>query len=188
MTNQDIRIHCQQLRKNLPKAMQAIASASICARTQALEHYQRAKRIALYSAVNGEIDLNALFIATSVQGKTCYFPIMNADHTLAFLPVTPATVFKKNKVGIAEPDVALALAITPDNLDIIFLPLVAFDEHGTRLGMGGGYYDKTLAHHNAGLLIGVGYAFQLQPSIQANPWDVPMDAIITEHTTYWSKP
>lgn len=188
MTNQTLRAHCQQLRKHLPHAIQATASASICSRIQTLDGYQCAQHIALYHAVNGEIDLNALFVTACLQGKTCYYPIMHADHTLSFLPVTPDTLFTKNQAGIFEPVVNPSLAIMPGNIDVMFLPLVAFDEHGTRLGMGGGYYDKTLAHQTPGLLIGVGYEFQRQPHLKANAWDVPMNAMITEHTTYWSKP
>lgn len=188
MINQTLRIHCRQLRKNLPKTIQATASANICTRIQTLKHYQEAQRIALYHAVNGEINLHALCLAAMVEKKECYFPVMNPEHTLSFLPVTPETVFTKNQFGIAEPEVDPTLAIKTSDLDIIFLPLVAFDERGTRLGMGGGYYDKTLAYHKPKLLVGVAYECQRQAHITANAWDVPMNAIVTEHTTYWSKP
>ena len=113
---------------------------------------------------------------------------MKADQTLSFLPVTYDTIFYKNRFGIAEPVVEDELAIMPEQLDIIFLPLVAFDEHGTRLGMGGGYYDRTLAHHRPTLLIGAAYEFQRQAWIEREAWDVPLAAIITEQTIYWSKP
>ncbi len=183
-TKQAIRHQCQQTRKNLSSAVQSAASTAVCARIIALDQYQKAEHIALYRAVNGEIDLSGL---TILHGQTGYFPVMNADHTLTFLPITTDTVFINNRFGIAEPDVARELAIMPEQLDIIFLPVVAFDESGTRLGQGGGYYDRTLAHHCKSLLIGVAYAFQQQPFIEHQAWDVPLAAIITERSTYWSK-
>ncbi len=183
-SKQAIRHHCLQTRKNLSCAVQAAASTAVCGRIIALEQYQKAEHIALYQAVNGEIDLSDL---TILHGQTSYFPVMNADNTLTFLPITADTVFINNRIGIAEPDVARELAIMPEQLDIIFLPVVAFDESGTRLGMGGGYYDRTLAHHCKSLLIGVAYAFQQQPFIERQAWDVPLAAIITEHAIYWSK-
>ena len=178
---QMLRNHCVQTRKHLSPAIQASASISICAQIQSLEHYQKAKHIAIYHAIKGEVDLSHL------QGKICYFPTINTDQTLTFLPVTPETVFYNNRFGIPEPDVKRELALSPEKLDIIFLPVVAFDEHGTRLGLGGGYYDKTLAHHRAPLLIGVAYEVQCQPLIPREAWDVPMNAVITERTIHWSK-
>ena len=168
-------------RQQLSSAEQEAASAKVCEQIRSLECYQSAKRIAIYHAIAGEIDLSGL------REKTCYFPVMNTNQTLSFLPVTQDTVFYKNRFGIAEPEVKHELAIRPDRLDIVFLPLVAFDDHGTRLGMGGGYYDRTLAQHRPALLIGVGHEFQHEPFIERQPWDVPMAAVMTECNMYWSK-
>lgn len=182
---QALRTHCLRHRKQLSLAERMSASNSICARIATLDQYQKATRIALYSAVNGEIDLSSLVLLPT---QTAYYPVMNADRMLSFLPVTPKTVFIKNQFGIPEPDVKRERAITPERLDIIFLPLVAFDEHGTRLGLGGGYYDRTLARGQPALLIGVAYEFQRQSFIEREAWDVPLTAVMTQQTTYWSKP
>ena len=72
----------------------------------------------------------------------------------------------------------------------MFIPLVAFDPKCNRIGMGCGYYDKTLAFKKGGefknktLLVGLAYEFQKIDSIEKNAWDIPMDAIITEDKTY----
>ena len=179
---QSLRALCLTRRKQLSCAEQAAASETVCEQIKTLECYQNATHIAIYHAVNGEIDL------TRLQGKTICFPVMQADQTLLFLPVTQHTVFYKNRFGIPEPDIKPELALSPSQLDLIFLPLVAFDEHGTRLGMGGGYYDRTLAHHRPpALLIGVGYDFQRQDVMKRQSWDVPVAAVITERHIYWSK-
>ncbi len=183
---QALRIRCQEIRNHLSPAELAAASARVCERIHELNQYQTAKRIAIYHAVQGEINLEEL--RGNNPSSTCYYPVMNVDQTLSFLPVTASTVFYKNRFGIAEPDVKHELAIRSEQLDIIFLPLVAFDEHGTRLGMGGGYYDRTLAHNRSTLLIGVAHEFQRQAFIERQPWDVPLAVVITECNTYWSKP
>ncbi len=177
-----------QMRKTLSPAVQQAASERVCARIATLHQYQVANHIAFYLAINGEINLETLWQSADTQGKHCYFPAINNDHTVSFLPATQNTAWCKKRFGILEPDVDAALALMPEQLDIIFLPLVAFDDRGTRVGMGGGFYDRTLANHRALQLIGVAYEFQHQAFIQPDSWDVPLTAMITQQTIYWSKP
>ncbi len=66
------------------------------------------------------------------------------------------------------------------------MPLVAFDGHGTRLGRGAGYYDRTLEHKKPQCLLGVAYEFQHHDFLPPEPWDVPLDAVATEKTIHWS--
>ena len=170
-----LRMSCTRLRKQLSAADQAKASAAVCEQIRALPNYPRAKRIALYRAVNGEIDLDELWQSKT---HTCCFPVIKEDKTLLFL----------NKFGILEPNSSRTLAVALSQIDIMFLPLVAFDEHGTRIGMGGGFYDRTLADERPPLLVGVAYEFQRQLFIEPATWDVPLTAIITQCNTYWRKP
>lgn len=176
------------MRRNVPPAMQQAASKQVCNQIVMLKQYQDARKIALYNAMKGEIDLKTLWQSATSQDKHYYFPALNNHHTISFLPVTQNTPWCKKDVGILEPDVDPALAIAPEQLDVIFLPLVAFDEHGTRIGMGGGHYDRTLANQHSSLLIGVAYEFQRLAYIHPSTWDVPLTAIITQQTIYWSKP
>lgn len=184
---QAIRRTCRDVREKLPRDFQQKASTKICAQIKQLNAYRYARHIALYHAYQGEVTLDELWRAAPMQGKFCYFPAINAEKTLSFLPATPATPFKANRYGIPEPDVAISEAVCPKELDLIFMPLVAFDEFGTRMGMGGGYYDRTLAQENHPLLIGVAYECQRQAYIAPEEWDIPLTAIITEQTIWWSK-
>lgn len=177
----------QQVRENLLPAYQKTASSQVCARIRALDQYRYAKRIALYQANGGEINLGTLWNSAPLQGKFCYFPVLNDDKTLLFLPATPATPFIKNRYGIAEPDIDRAKALPPKQIDIIFVPLVVFDEFGTRIGRGAGYYDRTLAKEEHPLIIGVAYEFQRYPYIEPHTWDVPLTAVVTPRNVYWSK-
>ncbi len=183
-----LRKSYKQVRTHLPNVYQQAASNKVCQQITSIHQYRYAKTIALYHAVNGEIDLSGLWKSAPFQGKFCYFPLLNDDKTLSFLPATPVTPFKKNKYNIPEPDVSRELAIPASELDLIFMPLVAFDIMGTRLGMGAGYYDRTLEGENHPLLIGVAYDFQRSDFLQPQPWDVPLTAIITPKHQYWTKP
>lgn len=184
---QAIRKTCRDVREKLPRDFQQKASAKICAKIKQLDQYRYARKIALYHACKGEVTLDELWRSAPMQGKFCYFPAINPEKTLSFLPATPATPFKPNRYNIPEPEVAISHAVLPNELDLIFMPLVAFDEFGTRMGMGGGYYDRTFAAKNHHLLIGVAYECQRQTYIAPQEWDIPLTAIITEQTIWWSK-
>ena len=186
--NQAIRKSCQSVRKQLSADFQRRNSNKICNRIRAMTQYRYAKHIALYHAFNGEVDLGNLWRSAPLHGKYCYFPCVNDDGTLSFLPATPASSFRLNHYGILEPEVDLLHAIAPEDLDLLLAPLVAFDRYGTRLGMGKGFYDRTLANHHPKLFVGVAYEFQHQPFIEPQSWDVRLDAIVTETTIYWSNP
>lgn len=180
-----LRHTLKQTRSSLSKSYQNKASKQVCAKVCTLEHYRQAKRIALYHSINAEIDLSPLWHSAPLQGKFCYFPILNEDLTLSFLPATPVTPFKNNRYGIPEPEVSLDLAIPVNELDLILMPLLAFDRYCTRLGMGAGYYDRTLEKNTNSLLVGIAYPFQRIDFIAQQPWDVPLDAVITSKSIYW---
>jgi 5-formyltetrahydrofolate cyclo-ligase len=180
-----LRNSIKQVRSNVSARYLATASNQVCNRIRLLEPYRQAKKIALYFAVNGEIDLSALWDSSPLQGKYCYFPVLNEHQTLSFLPAFPSTPFKKNSFGIPEPDVSRDLAIPVKELDLIILPLLAFDMRCTRLGMGAGYYDRTLQNKEHRQLFGVAFQFQLIDFIAPQPWDIPLDAVITQKAIYW---
>ena len=183
-----LRASMRQIRSNTSVPYRLTSSTQICNRIRTLEPYRKAKRLALYYPVNGEIDLTVLWKTAPLQGKFCYFPAINDNLALSFLPATPATPFKTNRFGIAEPDVSFDLAIPVEELDFILIPLVAFDIHCSRIGMGSGYYDRTLTNKKKGLFVGVAYQFQRTDYIKPDPWDVPLDAIITQKAIYWRNP
>jgi 5-formyltetrahydrofolate cyclo-ligase len=184
--NRAIRKTCLDIRKQLPLEYQHKISSKICNRIRLMNEYRYAKRIALYHAINREVDLSSIWRSAPLHGKYCYLPAINPDGTLSFLPATPNITCSPNQYGILEPNAAPGQAISPATLDIIFTPLVAFDTLGKRLGMGKGFYDKTLANERPKLLLGLGYEFQRQDLISLEPWDILLDAVITERTIYWN--
>lgn len=184
---QAIRCTIQAKRKALPVHVRAAASQALCAQIQTLPMYQHATHLALYQAVDGEMDLHPLWVLAEKAGKICYMPAMNTQtQTLLFLPATLNTPQQTNSYHITEPEIPHTDAAPLDSLDLMLMPLVAFDSHGTRLGRGAGYYDRTLAHKKPTCLLGVAYEFQHHAFLPPEPWDIPLDGVVTEKTTYWS--
>ena len=181
-----LRRRCQQLRANLSSKYQQRASLKVCERIRGLEQYQQAKHVAVYQASDGEISLESLW-KSAEEEKFYYFPVVVENKKLLFLPAKASTPFSKNRYGIEEPEVPRSQAVAANDLDLIFLPLVAFDDFGTRLGRGAGYYDRSLADIAHPLLIGLAYEFQHLSYIEPASWDVPLSGVITPNTIYWSK-
>lgn len=163
-------------------------SQRICQHIVTTEIYQQAVHVALYQPIHHEVDVHFLWHDPSFTAKQAFFPVIHHDKTLIFLPANPTTPFKPNHLGILEPDVALTQAIDIQSLDLMIIPVLAFDLHGTRIGMGGGYYDRTLAHQRPGCLMGVAYQGQHQALIPQQPWDIPLSMVVTETTIYRCTP
>lgn len=184
---QALRKTCQQIRSTLSAQYKIKVAEKINQQIQQLPQYRQAKNLAFYHAFRGEVDLEAVWHLALRQEKHCYFPTLTPEGRLSFLPADLKTPIHKNRYGILEPTVNPGKALPLSQMDIMFLPLLAFDDKGTRLGMGVGYYDKTLAHTPRPFLIGIAYEFQHCSFIAAQAWDVKMNMIITEKGTHWVK-
>lgn len=128
------------------------------------------------------------------RGKQCFLPVLShgRNRRLSFAPLNISGAWYKNRYGIPEQSARRHLRAM--SLDMLFIPLVAFDNDGNRLGMGAGFYDTTLAylrlrkHWRKPRLIGVGYDFQRVMHVPADAWDVRLDAAITDQALYRFKP
>ena len=175
----------QQIRKtraNLTALQQQQAEDSITQQALALIEERNAQHIALYLSFDGEISTDKLIKILWAQGKQVYLPVLhpfNPNHLL-FLRYLPDTPMLKNKFGIWEPKFNVQNVLPLDELDILFTPLVAFDRQGNRLGMGGGFYDRTLQHWQKSPFIPVGLAHQCQQveQLPTEVWDVPLHQIL----------
>lgn len=141
-------------------------------------------RLAGYWACDGELPLHAL--PPTPPGADYCLPCLREGGRLAFGAWSPGAALKPNRYGIPEPDLNEQQLLDPTELDVVLVPLVGFNRDGTRLGSGGGYYDRSFAFLNESprrrqpLLIGVAYDFQELPQLRAEAWDVPLDLIVTE--------
>jgi len=145
----------------------------------------RARRFAAYLSNDGEPDLGLLLYRSAVMGKRAYLPALHGK-SLWFLPLASDLPMVENQFGIAEPSCHPDERLKPYALDLVLVPLVAFDASGSRLGMGGGYYDRCFAYLNhrsrwrRPRLIGVAFEFQRAEAIPSRPWDVRLDGVSTE--------
>jgi len=152
------------------------------------------RHIAAYLAADGEMDPWPLMERLWSLGKTLYLPILIpfSDQRLWFSAYKPGDPLIVNRFGILEPERHHYRRIRPAALDLVLTPLVAFDPMGHRLGMGGGYYDRSFAflntrrHWRKPRLLGLAYEFQRHSLLEAEAWDVPLDAVATEACVYHS--
>lgn len=164
-------------------------SVELCRRLSCHFVFLRARRIAAYLSNESEPDLSPLLATAAQQTKRVYLPALHGN-SLWFLPLEPDSPMVRNQFGIPEPSCHPDHRIKPFALDLALVPLVAFDDSGARLGMGGGYYDRSFAYLNRRTrwqrprLVGVGFEFQRAERIPSRPWDVRLDGVVTERGLY----
>lgn len=139
-----------------------------------------ADRVGVYLAVGSELDTAPLIRALRRSGRSVFVPRIDRAGRMAFVRPGAPRALRKNRHGIAEPGRATDRA--DRRLDLLVVPLLAFDAAGNRLGAGGGYYDRWLARCAPGRPYRLGYAFavQAETALPAQPWDQPLDAVVTE--------
>ncbi len=148
-------------------------------------------RIAIYCSVNNEVATMQIIKHLWTKDKELFLPIIKSNQ-LVFGSYKSGDNLSNNKFDIPEPTIQREELITADVLDLVIVPLVAFDSDCNRLGMGGGYYDRALAFKKTSsktsspLLIGLAYELQKVNILEMNSWDIPMDGIISESKTYLS--
>ena len=185
MNNANIRQNIKNQRSELTAEDIAAASVEIAQQLWKLPIMMRAQRIGCYFAVGGEVDCECIIAEAWARSKKTFLPILNSGE-LKFSPYRANTEFLRNFYGIPEPCAKTSELKQPRELDVILMPLVSFDDHGNRLGMGGGYYDRTLRfmrNRQVWLhpkLIGLAYDFQKSPQIKAFSWDIALHHVITE--------
>lgn len=189
MDRQALRQQLRQARRALDAHEHGRHSAAIC--QQLINHrvFRAAQHIAGYLPNDGEVDLGPLISQACAMGKTIYLPVLSAIHhnRMHFLPYAPGDTLMVNQFGIPEP-VLRSRRVTPlTQLDLVLTPLVGFDEQGNRLGMGGGFYDRTFAYLRRRQcwrkphLLGVAFDVQKSPlGLSHQDWDVPLEGVVTE--------
>lgn len=179
-------------RAALSDSEQQTASHAATERFLSSPLYQNSQHIGFYLAHQRELDPAAIMTRAQQDGKFCYLPTLDpiSDNRLLFVRYNAGESLVKNQYHILEPVIKPNNVIGARRLDCVLVPLVSFDEHGQRLGMGKGYYDRTFAFKNnqsaviKPLLVGFAYEFQQCPSLNAKSWDVPMDYVVTDQRIY----
>lgn len=197
-----LRKTIRQRRKEIPIHIRQAATARIGDYFQHLSEFKKAQRVAGFLAFDGEADPIELMIAAVKAGKQVFVPtIIDRNQPLLFIPWSPEVELKPNRFGIQEPDQPRSTWIVADQLDFVINPLVAFDQNCHRLGVGGGYYDRTFQFLNSSshrfeqpmnrsrtsrrpVLAGFAFEMQRVEAIERQEWDVFLDWVITECRIY----
>ena len=154
--------------------------------------FRRAKHISLYLPTDGEIDPRLLLRAAQRRGKATYLPVLSAwpRTKMVFQRVRPGEKLLPNRFRILEPRVNISRQRKVWALDLVLLPLVGFDDAGGRLGMGGGFYDRSLAYlarrksWRKPTLLGLAHECQKVDRLAQASWDVPLAGTVTDKNWY----
>ena len=187
-SHDELRQRNRKLRADLDPVQLETAAAALAESILQLSEYRQAQRVAVYFAVDGEIGLHAVIDHALAEGKEIFLP--NLDRTaLRFSPYFHEQKMRINKFRLPEPDVGDREMLAPDELDLVLAPLVVFDGNRNRIGMGGGFYDRSFAfrknpEHSMPVLIGVAHEMQKVDQIVPEAWDVQLDMIVTDQAVY----
>jgi len=188
-----------QLRRQLRKARRALSRAEQRAAARGLyrqlaQHplFRRARHVSLYLPMDGEIDPRLLLREAQRRGKATYLPVLNAwpSTKMVFQRVRPGEKFRPNRFRIPEPHINPRRQRKIWALDLILMPLVGFDDEGGRLGMGGGFYDRSLAYlarrkaWQKPVLLGMAHECQKVQRLAQASWDVPLQGTVSDQRWY----
>jgi 5-formyltetrahydrofolate cyclo-ligase len=188
----DLRRTLRARRHTLSVEDQRLAARHLAANVVSTHLFLTSRRIACYLPNDGEIDTRLIIEHIRRLHKTCYLPVLSrlSHDRLWFAKAAPNTPLVSNRFGIPEPAVPARDLVRAQQLDLILMPLVGFNDHGNRLGMGGGFYDRSLEflrhrrRWRKPYALGLAYDFQRVDGLEADPWDIPLQGVITDLAVY----
>lgn len=193
---QQTRKKYRQLRNALSEQEQKQAATSLMSLITTLPAFMHSHSIAFYIASDGEIDPAPLLEQALLYDKSCYLPCVDSmdnpveENHLAFVRYKSGDRLTANKYGIPEPLLSSEAMLPAEKLDLVLMPLVAFDVKGNRLGMGKGYFDRTFAFINptrpesGPMLMGLAHECQKAAALSISDWDIPLHYIATDKQIY----
>ena len=187
-----LRRKLRHARRQLTPAQQRLAARRLYRQLAQHPRFRRARHIALYLPNDGEIDPRLLLQAAQRRGKATYLPVLNPwpRTRMVFQRIEPGEQLRRNRFGILEPVIRTARQRRVWALDLLLIPLVGFDEKGGRLGMGGGFYDRSLAYRamrkksHKPTLLGLAHECQRVDRLPLESWDVALQATVTDQGWY----
>jgi len=191
-----LRKQLRSQRRSLSAAQQEAAARALLKKLRTHPVFVRSHHLAFYMAEDGEIDPCHILKAAAKMGKRCYLPILHpfVFGKIWFARYTIGDPLVKNYFGLAEP-LLRTRPFPPWGLDMVLLPLVGFDRRGQRLGMGGGFYDRTFGFIGPPLrrprrpqLVGLAHHCQEVQGLTKAVWDVALDYIITDRESIQVSP
>ncbi|WLH90192.1 5-formyltetrahydrofolate cyclo-ligase [Pseudomonas sp. FP453] len=192
LSRPQLRRMLRKARRELSPSEQRKAALGLYRQLAQQPLFRRAKHISLYLPTDGEIDPRLLLRAAQRRGKATYLPVLSAwpRTKMVFQRVRPGEKLRPNRFRILEPRVNIGQQRKVWALDLVLLPLVGFDDVGGRLGMGGGFYDRSLAYlarrksWRKPTLLGLAHECQKVEKLTQASWDVPLAGTVTDKQWY----
>ncbi|WP_322981852.1 5-formyltetrahydrofolate cyclo-ligase [Pseudomonas sp. C11] len=192
LSRAQLRRLLRQKRRALSTSAQRQAALGLYRQLAQQPQFRRARHIALYLPNDGEIDPRPLLREAQRRGKRTYLPVLSAwpRTKMVFQRITRHEKLAGNRFRILEPRPQPARQRKIWALDLVLLPLVGFDDRGGRLGMGGGFYDRSLAYlrqrknWHKPTLLGLAHECQRVDALAMASWDVPLQATVTNKAWY----
>ncbi len=192
LTRPQLRRQLRKARRSLTRSQQREAARGLYRQLAHHPLFRRARHVSLYLPMDGEIDPRLLLRAAQRRGKATYLPVLNAwpRTRMVFQRVRPGEKFILNRFRIPEPRINRAKQRRIWALDLILMPLVGFDNEGGRLGMGGGFYDRSLAYRTRRttwrkpVLLGLAHECQKVERLAQASWDVPLQGTVSDKRWY----
>jgi 5-formyltetrahydrofolate cyclo-ligase len=188
---QSLRKTFRERRKTLSSQEQSQSAEQLVAQFQQHTLYNDAQKIALYLTHDGELNTQNLIQHLWKNNKAVYLPVLHpfSRGHLLFLRYQASTPMQHNRFHILEPVLDCSAVCPLRELDVLFTPLVAFDNNGNRLGMGGGFYDRTLARLNSEQssspkIVGLAHNIQKTENLPVEAWDIPLSYVQTPSRLY----
>jgi 5-formyltetrahydrofolate cyclo-ligase len=183
LAKSELRRRVLTARRERAPELTAAASSAICEQVERLTRFHLARHLVAYAARPGEIDPSVLVESALARRRPVYFPRV-VGPGLEFLAAVPDAL-QPGAFGVPEP--ASGQRLKPGSPGIVFLvPGLTFDGEGTRLGRGGGHYDRALAGYPAGLRLGLLLDADLATTAPCDAWDQRIDAVVTERRVLWA--
>jgi 5-formyltetrahydrofolate cyclo-ligase len=183
-SQRDLRRHGLDARASLSDELRHALSSRAVRNVCMSGAFLSARTIACYISTGPELDTSGIFFRAWQMQKRIFAPVTERNRKLTFRETRPDSSLSKNSFGLWQP--ARGATLDARRFDLVIAPVVAFDEMGNRIGMGGGYYDRTfgfLQNRSKCLrprFAGIAFECQKVPEIKANSWDVPLWRIFTE--------
>ncbi|ORC60765.1 5-formyltetrahydrofolate cyclo-ligase [Pseudomonas floridensis] len=192
LSRPQLRRQLRKARRSLSRSQQREAARGLYRQLAQHPLFRRARHVSLYLPMDGEIDPRLLLRAAQRRGKATYLPVLNAwpRTRMVFQRVRPGEKFRPNRFRIPEPRIDRAKQRRIWALDLILMPLVGFDDEGGRLGMGGGFYDRSLAYRTRRstwrkpVLLGLAHECQKVERLAQASWDVPLQGTVSDKRWY----
>lgn len=192
LSRQQLRRQLRKARRSLTRSQQREAARGLYRQLAQHPLFRRARHVSLYLPMDGEIDPRLLLRAAQRRGKITYLPVLSAwpRTKMVFQRVRAGETFRPNRFRIPEPRINPGKQRKIWALDLVLMPLVGFDDEGGRLGMGGGFYDRSLAYRmwrktwKKPTLLGLAHECQKVQRLAQASWDVPLSGTVSDKRWY----